>query len=265
MVRSSQLLRIGAGLYRILPASDHIDLVRGAVAALPDATASHQSAAHLLRFPKLPSVNPTVTVVSSTTHVFPGVTVRRTDDLAPEDRLTVDGLPCTSVARTLFDLARLLSEREFEGVGEALIIAERVTLEQFSAVSERLSRRGKPGSAASRRFIDRRSGHPGTVLERKGRDAISRAGLPEPIHEFPIPWRPRNRFDEAYPSARLAIEWDSRSWHEQRQSMRADRMRDRQAAQHGWVLVRFTWEDVAERPHELTATIRELLTTRDSS
>jgi very-short-patch-repair endonuclease len=44
--------------------------------------------------------------------------------------------------------------------------------------------------------------------------------------------------------------------------MTADRQRDREAAAHGWVLLRFTWEDVTERPYEIVETVRLLLQDR---
>lgn len=262
MVRSGTLSPIVGGAYRLLPASGAIDLVRGAVATLPGAVVSHQSAAYLLHFPRLPEQVATVTVESHTTHEFPGVTVRRCDDLTDQDVMRVDGLPCTSVPRTLFDLARLLSDREFDAIGEALLIAERLVLEQFIAATDRLARQGKGGSRNAKRFIDRRVGHPGTVLERLGREAIVAAGLPLPIPELPIPWLRSSRFDDAYPELRVAIEWDSRAWHLQRAAMRSDRQRDREAAAHNWILLRFTWEDVTERPAEVAAAIAQVLSQR---
>jgi very-short-patch-repair endonuclease len=44
--------------------------------------------------------------------------------------------------------------------------------------------------------------------------------------------------------------------------MAEDRRRDREAAAHGWVLLRYTWDDVTERPHEIAETVRGLLTER---
>ena len=62
------------GIYRVIPSQGYVDLLRGAVLTLPQAVVSHESAAHMLRFPKLPVLVPTVVVPSYTTHRFPGVT-----------------------------------------------------------------------------------------------------------------------------------------------------------------------------------------------
>lgn len=263
-IQVGDLVPASQGVYQVLPSDDHINLMRGAMLALPKAVASHQSAAHLLGFPKLPALVPTVTVASHTTHKFLGVTVRRADDLDVSHITMTKQIPVTGVARTLFDLARLLHFREFDAVGEALIVAGRLDVEQFERITEQLARRGKPGTRSSREFITARFGTDprATILERKGRAVVAAAGLPEPIPQYPVPWDPSRRFDDAYPNARLAVEWDSRTWHEQRAAMLSDRRRDRGAAVHGWFVARFTWEDVTERPTEVSDTVATLLDER---
>ncbi len=263
-VKEGELVSIVPGVYRLFPSRDYTDLLRGAVLALPDAVVSHQSAAHLLAFPRLPRQEPTVVVPSHTTHRFPDVTVRRCNDLIDDDVSVVDGLPVTRIARTFFDLSRLLRFKQFDMIGESLVIAEMMTLDEFEELTDRLARRGKGGSRYAHIFLEIRAGHErsATVLERKGRAILREAGLPAPIPQYPIPWSPDRRFDDAYPDVTVSIEWDSRTWHQQRAAMQSDRQRDREAATHNWLLVRFTWEDIAERPHEIVETIRRLLRQR---
>lgn len=263
-VNESEVALVTPGVYQVIPSSDHIDLMRGAVLALPDAVVSHQSAAHLLRFPKLPALEPTVVVPSHTTHRFPGVTVRRCDDLIEADIVEVEGLVVTNATRTFFDLGRLLNPREFDAIGEALVIASKLDLDQFEQLTSRLARRGKPGSKAAHEFLEIRLGNDrwATILERKGRAVLSSAGLPDPMPQYPIPWSPGRRFDDAYPHARVALEWDSRAWHQQRAAMAADRRRDREAAAQGWVVLRFTWDEVTDKPHEIVAAVTTLLRDR---
>jgi hypothetical protein len=173
-------------------------------------------------------------------------------------------LATTNAVRTFFDLGRLLNYRLWDSIGESLVIAGMMELASFEETTRRLARRGKPGSKHAHDFLETRAGHDprATILERKGREVLAEGGLPTPQPESPIPWRPGRRFDDAYPDARIAIEWDSRAWHEQRAAMTADRQRDREAAAHGWVLLRFTWEDVTERPYEIVETVRLLLQDR---
>lgn len=263
-VASAELVMVADGVYRIFDPNGHEDVIRGAVLALPGAVASHQSAAHLLELPKTVRLDPTVTVVSNTTHKFPGVRVRRADDLQSHHVVEVHEIPVTSMARTSFDLAGILPYGEFDSVVEAAIIAGRLSVRQFEAITAELARSGKRGSRAAKDFLAARSGSNArsTVLERRGRAVLTQGGLPKPKAEFSIPWSPRKRFDDAYPDRSTAIEWDSRGWHEQRAAMRADRARDREAALHGWVVLRFTWEDVTKSPDEVIRTVRRLLEER---
>ena len=266
-LQSGQLTRVADGVYQVFPSDDHVDLLRGALLALPDAVVSHQSAAHLLDFPRLPQLRPTVTIASHRTHSFPGIMVRRNDDIGPSHTTQVDTLSVTNVARTAFDLGSILRFREFETIAEALLLAGRMTESAFAGITTELARRGKPGSRAAKDFLKMRAGAlPGSsVLERRGRRLLAEAGLPMPVPEFPIPWAMGQRFDDAYPEAQLAIEWDSRAWHLQRVAMEADRRRDRIAATYGWLVIRITWQDITERRDEVVATVKQLLQTRTSS
>jgi hypothetical protein len=266
-VNEGHLVVVSPGTYQVFPTAGHVDLLRGASLALPDPVVSHQSAAFLLDFPVLPKLQPTVTVASHTTHAFPGMTVRRADDLKPPHVTRADGLPVTTIARTTFDLGGVLEFGEFEGIADALILDGRLKERHLRRITEELARKGKPGTRAAKDYLDMREGaHPGsTVLERRGRRVLADGGLPTPVPQYPIPWRRGRRFDDAYPPEHVAIEWDSRAWHLQRAAMEQDRRRDREAALHGWYVIRFTWQDVMERPAEVVDTVARLLHERRAS
>lgn len=266
-VAAGELTVVSEGTYQVFASNDHTDLMRGAVLALPTPVVSHQSAAHLLEFPQLPELVPTVTVARHTTHRFPGVMVRRSEDLDKSHLTRVEGLPVTNVFRTAFDLAGSLPFDEFDSIGESLILAGRMKLRHFERLTNDLARRGKPGSRAAKEFIAiRLGGDPrATTLERRGRAILASAGMPSPVAQFPIPWDPNRRFDDAYPEAKLAIEWDSRAWHLQSTAMEADRRRDREAALHGWYVIRFTWREIADHPEQVSTTVGTLLQERRAS
>ncbi len=266
-IRSGDFKVVALGVYQVIRSEAHLDLIRGAILTLPGAVASHHSAAHLLAFPDPPAVHPTVTVHSRTTHKFPGVTVRRTSDLAKAHLTKVAGIPVTNVARTVFDLSGVITFQELDRVVESLIIANRLTMRQLAKVTVEIARRGKRGASNIREVISNR-GESGvvdeTILERRGRSALASGGLQPAVSQFHIPWDPNRRFDDAYPECRIAIEWDSRSWHSQREAMAADRRRDRDAAAHGWVLLRFTWDDVVDTPADVAASVRALIEARSA-
>jgi len=260
-VRDGRWRPLGRFGYRIVDMSGSMNLVRAAVATLPNAVASHDSAAEVHEIPKLRRGLATVLVHSRTTHFFPGVVVHRCHDLRDEHIVEVAGLAMTSVPRTIVDLAPFLTRRHVAAVLESVIAEQRIGIAAVERVVEQVARRGKPGIRKIRSILDDRRSGPrnGSPLERRGADVLRVGGLPEPRFEYPIPWDPDRRFDAAFPLERLAIEWDSRRWHELADAFARDRERDRQALLHGWRVVRFTWTDVVDHPSEVVDTVHRLL------
>jgi hypothetical protein len=244
---------------------DDIDRLRAAVAALRGAVVSHESAARLHAFPMVAGTPNTVTVHASTTHVFPGVMVRRSRDLEVGHVVTVDRLNVTSPERTLMDMASRLDGRRFRMLFDELIVSRRVDLERLRLIHDSVGRRGKPGSAfmsAALGACEDQSEVTISALESLGRRTLVRFGLPEPVHEYPVPWAGAQRFDAAFVEARVALEWDSRRWHTRRADMNRDRARDRSAMANGWLIVRVTWQDLRETPAETMAELGIILRTR---
>jgi hypothetical protein len=210
----------------------------------------------------------TVTVHASTTHAFPGVTVRRSRDLEVGHVVTVDRLKVTSPERTLMDLASRLDGQRFRMLFDELIVSRRVDLERLRLIHASVGGRGKPGSAfmsAALGACADQSEVTVSALEGLGRRTLARFGLPEPVHEYPVPWARSQRFDEAFVEARVAVEWDSRRWHTRRADMNRDRARDRSAMANGWLIVRMTWYDLRETPGEAMAQLGVILRTRGTA
>jgi predicted transcriptional regulator of viral defense system len=106
------------------------------LAAGEAAAISHRSAAHLHG---LLSTTATRIDVSSPRRLTPTRTLRphQTRTLAPIDVVTVDGIPVTSVARTLLDLATVAPQRHIE---RALDQAEILRVFDLLALEDVLSR-----------------------------------------------------------------------------------------------------------------------------
>lgn len=260
LVRRGEWQRVIGGVYRVYPARDDLDRLKAAVSALP-AVVSHGSAGHLLGLVDRPPPRPSVTVPPSATHRYPEVWVRRSPHL-PDDHLgSTIGLPTTSVARTLVDLAVDLEPVYWRAVAGRALQARRTTKEAIGAVAALLCGRGRRGSGVVKELLGDEQAD-ASVLERRALRVLASVGLPAPRREFPIPWSPAKRFDLAYPDQMLAIELDGRRFHDRPDAFERDRERDRTAATHGWVVVRFTWTDVNHRPHELVRTVATLLDVR---
>jgi very-short-patch-repair endonuclease len=67
------------------------------------------------------------------------------------------------------------------------------------------------------------------------------------------------RIDVAFPQARLAIEVDGRAFHSSPQRFQHDRTRQNRLVAGGWRVLRFTWEDLTQRPEQVLHRIAELL------
>lgn len=261
-VRAGRWQAVARSVYRLIDMPEPSSLLRAAVAGLPGAVVSHESAAEALSIPYVRRGLAVVSVHSQTTHSFPGVTVHRCHDLDQSHIAPVFGLPVTTRARTLIDLAALLRQSHLSAILDDQLARKLLTVETLEQTAAGVWRRGKPGSASLRVLLAERLDSPNqsaSRLELLGLDVLRDANLPDPAVEYPIPWEENRRFDAAYPDARLAIEWDSRRWHTQVEAFEKDRHRDRQAVLHGWRIVRFTWDDLTSRPGEMAGTVRQLL------
>lgn len=183
------------------------------------------------------------------------IVLHRPRRLPDEDRVVVDGVPCTSVARTLLDIAatrpRLL-RRAFEE-------AERLRILDLREVRRVLERsRRQPGRARLARLVEDASGPPPQVrsdVERAFLELIRAEGLPMPAtnamvegHEVDAVW-----FDR-----KLVVEIDHYATHGHRRAFERDRMRDIDLQIAGFRTARVTDEQIA-RPHATGPRIRRLL------
>ncbi|MFQ5557661.1 MAG: type IV toxin-antitoxin system AbiEi family antitoxin domain-containing protein [Acidimicrobiales bacterium] len=264
-LRSGNWLHVTRGVYRVFEPRDRRDLLAGAVAALPDAVVSHESAAELHGMSTISARRPSVSVHARTTHRFPGVSVHRTLDLAPQHIERRHGLQVTTLSRTVVDIAGVCSDAQLARVVDDLLVSSRLRLDQLADTVGEVARPGKRGSAALRRLLEERAA-PGdataTPLERHGLKTLRHGGLPEPVVQCLVPWDLDRRFDAAYPDHRLAIEWDSRRWHTRQADFQSDRERDRGAAVHGWTVLRFTWHDVRDHPERVVREVAAVLELR---
>ena len=237
-------------------------LIRGAVAILPAAAVSHESAAELHGIPPVSKGKAVVTVHARTTHTYPGVTVHRSFDLKPDHVVIVDDLKTTNIARTLIDLAAVCRKGVVARAIDEMLSSGRVQIEELVSVFEETARPGRTGSKMIRELIGERVGDElvtASKLERVGMDLFDRGGIPRPQWQFPAPWNPDERIDFAWPRFLAGVEGDGRRWHTRTADFERDRRRDRLALLHRWTILRFTWFDFTKRPDEVLAQVRQLL------
>ena len=227
----------------------------------PGAVVSHRTAGALLGVRNSSSALIEVTSPRSRGRARAGIRAHSGATLGPRDVTTVRGIPCTSLARTLLDLAEVLDPRQIE---RALEQAEVLRLLDVRAVEEVLGRaegrRGAPLLAAALARFAPGSTVTRSELEERFLDLCRKASLPGPRvnHWIALPGGGVEA-DFAWVEHRLVVETDGHRVHGTRHSFEHDRRRDRRLLLAGWRVARVTWLQVERESRELTGTLRELL------
>lgn len=265
-LRTGRWVRVAPGVYGLpgVPPSWRRDLMAACLQAGPGGVVSHEAAAALHGLATM-TPGPVVVMLAHGDHQHLRTgRLRQSTDLRLHHCTVVDGIPVTTVARTIVDLAGAVRPGRLRMVVEDALAARKCTLDDLSRCYEELRRPGKRGMTSIGLVL--RSLGPGpvrsaTVLERLLRKVLRDGGLPDPVPEHDLPWTrdTQGRVDLAYPVARVIIEADSRRWHTRERDFEVDRRRDREAQLAGWQVYRFTWDDLVNRPEEVAATIRRAL------
>jgi Protein of unknown function (DUF559) len=157
------------------------------------------------------------------------------------DTTTHHGIPITSVARTLLDLAATVRADRLE---RALAQAEHLQLYDHIAIAELLARaNGHRGRKALTEATALDPKLTRSEWEVRLLELVRAAALPEPLVNLALaaPDHPRLEVDFCWPSHRLVVETDGWESHRTRAAFEADRRRDAALQADGWRVVRFTW------------------------
>jgi very-short-patch-repair endonuclease len=225
----------------------------------PEAVLSHRDAAALLGL--RPDTRRKVDIsVPSAARSRAGIDVHVSGTLCELDVTACEGIPCTTVARTLLDLGDVVDRR---GVERAVEQAEILRLFDLGEVEEVIGRAGpRRGAGVLRAVIDDWVGQGLTAseLEERFLNLCRRARLPQPAVNAWLPLAGEEvKADFVWRTERLVVETDGRASHGTRQAFESDRLRDQRLAVAGYRIVRFTWRQVAEEPDTVAATVGELL------
>jgi hypothetical protein len=224
---------------------------------------SHESAAALWTLAGFRPGPPVITLPFGANQRSQLATIHVSRSLPTEHLARRERFPVTNVARTIADLAAMLPPPRLEVVIDDALAARRTTLASLLAMAAARSGPGQRGSATLRGLIDARRGiwvAPASELERRARRLWVDAGLPEPAYEVDVgddAWI--GRVDCLWREQRVIVELDGRRFHGGSTARDADRRRDNQLHASGWVVLRFTWDDIVERPDEVVALVRSAL------
>jgi very-short-patch-repair endonuclease len=186
-----------------------------------------------------------------------GITLHRSRVIHPDDRAAVDGIPTSSVARTLVDLADVIDERQ---LAKAVDRAEVLRVFDLEAIEEALARLpGRRGRHRLKRVLAAYQPEPHFLrsqAERRIKQLCRRHQLPQPQFNVNLAGY---EVDVYWPEARLVIEFDGAETHHTRHAFHADRRRDRALATEGIQTLRVTWPDLDAR---LMEQVRKILRRR---
>ena len=246
LVRTGRLERVRRGVYRVAGAPESwLQHLLAACLARPGSYASFRAAAALWRLEDFEPEVLEITVPGSSRARLDGVVVHESQVVGPKHLSTRNGIPVSSMARTLCDLTAVEGRkwRVERAVDEALR-RKLITLPALRVVADDLAGRGRRRSTVMREILDHRApGYEpgGSAPEKRIVDVLVRAGLPEPVRQHPVTiGRKRYRIDLCYPDLRIAIEYDGWDHHKGRQAFDSDRARGNDLVLLGYQLLRFT-------------------------
>lgn len=186
-----------------------------------------------------------------------GITLHRPRTLRPEDVTIHRGLPVTTPARTIFDIAATepawLAERAIEDAENHRIF----DLRKINALLDRKV----PGTKTIAELLESVDPNQQTQLRSKLEEAfhlLSRKhNLERPRwNEFVEGWR----VDAHWPKHHLVVELDSAGFHMSRAAFERDRRQDVELQSKGWRVLRFTYLRVKREPDLVIATVERMLT-----
>jgi very-short-patch-repair endonuclease len=253
-LRSGCLLREYRGVYRVGHRAPSLEArYLAAVRACGiRALLSGQAAAHLLRVLKGPAPAPEVT--APTARRVRGVRTRRSRRIDRCDAMTWRGIPVTTVARTLVDLAAVLAVDELARACHEAGVRHGTTPADVEAVLAR--RPGTPGATTLRRILRGDVRVSLSKLEARFLVRLRETGLALPQTNRQAGGR---RVDCRWPEQRLTVELDGYRYHHSRHAWEQDRRREREARASGDEFRRYTYGDVFEDPRLMLAELRALL------
>ena len=259
---SGRLHQVFRGVYAVGHSNLGVNgrLMAAALACGPRALISHRSAAALLGLiDKSPLV---IDVIAPPEHgrKIDGIRFHRVRPPRPEEVGTVDGIPCTSPARTLVDLAGVAGTWTLRSAFERAAQKQVLDIAAIEAAADP----GRRGMPALRALVDEwrraapiaRNRKLRSPLEAKVLPLLVRRDLPAPLPNAPVEIASgRIEVDFLWPEHRFVVEADSHDFHATDLAFERDRWRDRELMRAGYSVLRVTNRQAESEAQAIAATI----------
>jgi very-short-patch-repair endonuclease len=181
--------------------------------------------------------------------------VHRRPGLRSSDTTKCLGIPLTTIACTLVDIALDLERSELE---RAINEADRLGLVDPPALMKALDRYpSQPGVGRLRAVLDRRTFRlTDSELERRFLALVAAAGLPMPMTQQRVNGF---RVDFFWPDLGLVVETDGLTYHRTPAQQAKDRLRDQAHTAAGLASLRFIHAQVRFEPDYVSSTLASVL------
>ena len=176
--------------------------------------------------------------------------------LQAEETTSREGIPATTVARTLFDLAEVAPYEDLKKTTEAADRRNLLRLRELEAVCER--GRGRRALKPVRRLIAELAppNEGRSPLELRFSAFVRAHDLPTPVQNVDVLG---HEVDALWPADKLIVELDSWEFHGHRAAFERDRTRDTKLMLAGYRTIRVTHLRLDREAEQLAAEIRQLL------
>ena len=228
------------------------------LAAGPDAVLSHRSAAQLWKL--VPRSGSQSDVTRPSYFRSHSRICAHRSSVPADERTSVDGIPVTTVPRTVLDFAAGASRRQVERVlneVEVRRLTDRLSIPDLLARYPR-----RRGTALVRELLE--EGIDGGVTRNDFEELfvplLDLHGLPRP--RFNADVAVAGRFFSAdclWQRERLIVELDGNAVHGTRQAFESDRERDRLLMASGWRVMRITWRQLHGQAPAIASDLRRAL------
>ena len=253
-VRVGLLLVQHRGVFRAghCAPSHHARYMAAVLACGPGSLLAGRAAGHLIALLKAaPSVPDVIALGERKIH---GVTVRRARRSEGVDAWSYQGIPVTTVPRTLVDLASDLTTEQLTLAVHEAAVRHKTKPDDVEAVLER--RPTAKGARILRAILRGDERVTLSELERRFLDLLRAAAMPLPTTNIVLGGF---RVDCHWDVPRLTVELDGYRYHHTRHAWEQDRRRERLARARGDEFRRYTYGDVFEHPRLMMRELRALL------
>jgi very-short-patch-repair endonuclease len=252
-VRKGRLRSIHRGVYGLgRLRGTHAAEMAAVLAGGDGALLSHGSAGALWRHVPPRSAQAPIEITTPGRHVLsrPGLSAHRVRSIPDDEATSLHGIPITTPARTLLDLAAVLGAREIE---QALASALRDGMEKQQLVELLARYPTRPGAPILRVLV----GEENLAFTRSHAEAVflailDRGGLPKPETNVRIRGI---EVDCLFRAARLVVEIDGFTYHSSPAAKERDHHRDQVLYLAGYDVIRFTWKQLDQHPDRVLATV----------